>query len=215
VIVAVPEARYGIVAFDRLAFPITQLTYDHTWLDAVMEKALFVGMAYRATDTEMMNALSALAEKKQALPDLYQNVRYVVMLSDGHLNEEDWRQNLEQPLKDLEAADITLLVVGIGNPVETPVPLLDENGVCSGTMAELNGNPVRIPLRSDILQAVANGTQGVYYDEAGTGDLINDLRDEALVEVTGQERFGEQQRRNISTVFLFPATAALFGLFLL
>lgn len=215
VMTGVSEARYGIVAFDRLAFPITQLTYNHAYLDSVIENALFVGMTYRATDTDLLNALGAVAAKKQAMPDLYGNVKYVILLSDGHLDDEEWRQNLEQPLKDLQAAGITLLVVGIGNPVETPVPLMEPDEVCTDTLAEVNGNVVRIPLRSDILQTVATGTQGEYFEEGQTGELIDYLRNHTLVDVTGQEKFGEQQRKNISWVFLFPATAALFGLFLL
>jgi hypothetical protein len=211
----VPEARFGILAFDRLTFPITQLTYDHSYLRSVISNALFVGMTYRATDTNLINALSVVADKKQTLPQLYQDVEYVILLSDGYLDEDDWRQNLEQPLKDLMNTGITLLVVGIGNPVDTPVPETDQNGQCADTMMEIDGKLIRIPMRKDILQAIATGSQGQYYEEGQTDQMISYIRNETLSEVDKDAEFGLEQRKHIGWLFLMPAAAALFGLFLL
>lgn len=215
VIEKIPEARFGIVAFDRLAFPVSQLTYSHAYLDSVINNGLFIGMTYRATDTELFNALKVIAAKKRALPDLYENVENVILLSDGHLDDEEWRQNLEQPLQDLLGAGITLLVVGVGNPAETPIPMTDQAGVCEDKLTEVNGTVVRIPLRSDILQAVATGTHGHYFEERQTGELVDYLKEQTNTEVTANLRFGEDQRKNIGWVLLVPAAAALFGLFLL
>jgi hypothetical protein len=211
----VPEARFGVVAFDRLAFPVTQLTFDHSYLRTAISNAVFVGMTYRATDTDMFNALRLIAEKKQAMPELYGKVQYVVLLSDGHLDEDDWRQNMEQPLKDLLASGITLLVVGVGNPVDTPVPVTDMDDVCSPVLTEIDGKTIRIPLRKDIMQTIAAGGQGEYFDESTTGDLVNYLRERTLKEADEHVQFGPEQRKNIGQMFLYPATLALAGLLLL
>ena len=211
----VPEARFGIVAFDRLAFPVTQLTFNHSYLLSAITNGVFVGMTYRATDTDLFNALQVIAAKKQTMPELYGNVETVVLLSDGHLDEEDWRQNMEQPMKDLLATGITLLVVGVGNPVDTPIPVTDIDEVCSAALTEIDGKTIRIPLRKDILQTIAVGGQGEYFDESTTGELVNYLRDRTLKEVDDDVQFGTDQRKNIGLMFLYPATLALAGLLLL
>ncbi len=215
VIAGVPEARFGIAVFDRFTFPITQLTYSHSYLDSVINNALFIGMTYRATDTDLINALKVVAGKKQTMPQLYKNVEHVILLSDGHLEDDDWRQQLEQPLKDLLEAGITLLVVGIGNAVDTPVPLTDQEDVCSDTMIVIDGKTIRIPFRSDILQVIASGSQGKYFEESETGKLIRYLREETLADITAEVQFSEEQRKSIGWIFLIPAAMALFGLFLL
>jgi len=215
IMTGVPEARFGIMAFDRLTFPVTQLTYDHSYLRSVIHNALFIGMTYRATDTNLINALAVAAEKKQTMPHLYKNVEHVILLSDGYLDEEDWRQNLEQPLKDLLNSSITMLVVGIGNNMDTPVPQTDQNDVCTDTLTEIDGKLIRIPMRKDILQAVATGSQGRYYEEGQTGQLIDYIRNETLIDVPDDASFGLEQRQNIGWLFLLPAAAGLFGLFLL
>lgn len=215
IITGVPEARFGIVVFDRFTFPITQLTYSHSYLESVINNALFIGMTYRATDTDLINALKVIAARKQTMPKLYNNVEHVILLSDGHLEDEEWRQHLEQPLKDLLGAGITLLVVGIGNTVDTPVPLTDQQDICSDELIVIDGKTIRIPFRSDILQVIATGSQGEYFEEADTGELIRYLRDETLADVPAGVQFGEEQRKSIGWVFLVPAAVALFGLFLL
>jgi len=211
----VPEARFGVLVFDRLTFPVTQLTYDHAYLRSVINNALFIGMTYRATDTNLINALAVVAEKKQSIPQLYKDVEYIVVLSDGHLDEEDWRQGLEQPLQALLDSGITTLVVGIGNSVDTPIPEADQNGNCVDKLTEIDGKTIRIPLRTDILQSVAMGTQGLYFEEGQTNQLISYIRQETLTEVKDDAQFGLEQRNKIGWIFLFPAVAALFGLFLL
>jgi len=97
VLSGVPEGRFGIVAFDRLAFPVTQLTYDHAYLNEALDNALFIGMTFQATRTDLGNALSVIARKKRSLPQIYGKVRYAILLSDGYLDDSGWRESLEQP----------------------------------------------------------------------------------------------------------------------
>ena len=173
VLTGVPEGRFGIVAFDRLAFPITQITYDHTYLKDAIDNALFIGMTYQATRTDIANALSVVAQKKQNLPDIYGNVRYVILLSDGYLDNSDWREGFEEALKQLQWANIKFLVVGVGNPIETPIHITNPDGECSREIIEIDGQEVRIPLRSDILTFIASETQGRYFEEGQTEELVS------------------------------------------
>ena len=52
VLAGMPDARFGIMAFERLAFPVTQMTYDHGYLAEVIEHGLFVGLIYERTATQ-------------------------------------------------------------------------------------------------------------------------------------------------------------------
>jgi hypothetical protein len=211
----VPEARFAIMAFDRLAFPITQLTYDHAYLEEVMANGLFIGMSYRATGTNIANALAAVARKKQELPGIYGNVRYVILMSDGHLDNEEWQAEMEEPYRELQKANIRILSVGIGNPDETPIPVTVRGGDCRKDLMEVDGQAVRIPFRADIMKLIAGGTHGEYFEEGQIDELIGYLREETLTGLDNDVEFSDEQRNNIGWIFLIPATVALFGFLLL
>lgn len=213
VLARIPEGKFGIVAADRLAFPITQMTYDHAYLNEVIDHGIFVGLTYEATATNLANALSVVAEKKERLPDIYGNVRHVILLSDGY-EGGDYRRRFRKSLDQLANAGISVAAVGIGNPAETPVPV-DENGKCLDEYAEVDGRVVAIPLRADLLRFVAEETQGSYFAEGETDGLVQFLRDEGLRAYGDESEFDERQRRDIGWLFLVPAAVALFGILLI
>lgn len=209
----VPEARFGIVAFDRFAFPITHLTRDRTYLNEVIDNGVHVGLTFEATRTEIANALSVMAMKKTRLPEIYSNVNTVIMLSDGHI-DGDYTRSLRQPLQQLRDAGIRMLTVGVGNPGETPV-LTIEREQCVQEFIELDGNVVKIPLRDDILKFIASESGGRYFAEGDTEGLLNELRAGlAQVDDTTASAATGRHRRDISPVFLLIGTVALFGLLL-
>jgi len=215
VIEAIPEARYGIVAFDRLAIPITQITYDRAYLEQAIEYGLHIGLSYEATATQIPNALTALAEKKQRLPEFFGDVGYVIMLSDGNM-PGNYQTALRLPLLALEKVGVKVISVGTGNAGETPVPVVTANGVCQKQQyTDMEGKQVAIPLRDDILSFIAAGTQGEYFGEAQTEALIQYLRINGLEDIEEGVAIGENQRRDISRVFLLFAALACFGILLL
>jgi hypothetical protein len=205
----IPEARSGIVAFDRFAFPITSLTDDHTYLGEVIEQGVYIGLILEATQTELANALSVIAQKKQRLPEIFGSVRHVILLSDGHIGG-DYRRRLRGPIQQLRAADIGILAVGIGNPDNTPITGRDA-GQCNNQHIEVDGQKVLIPLRADILKFIANESRGQYFAEAETDKLIEVLRARLQSGIYQGDEPGTAQRRDISWVFLGLATLALLG----
>lgn len=208
VMTAVPEGRFGVMVFARLAFPVTQMTYDHAYLHDAIDNGVNVGMIFEATATGLPNALSTAARKKENFPELYGNIRYVILLSDGHM-EGDWRPEMEQAISELQGADITVLAVGIGNPGETPVPR-QRNGECVDDYLEVNGRVLRIPLRDDLLKYIATETGGEYFGEGAVGELVVFLRDQTLTAVPDDAVFDETQRLDASWAFMLTATLALF-----
>ena len=209
----VPEGKFGIVAADRFAFPISQMTYDHSYLDQVIDHGLFVGMTYVATGTDIGNALSVVADKKAALPDTFGNVKHIVFLSDGHI-EGDYRRSLELPLAKLVEADIQVATVAIGNSGDTPIPT-GEGESCTGDLTRVSGEVVAIPTRWDILQYIAEETRGQYFAETEAEPLVQYLREEGLTRFDASATGGEGRRIYLDTMLLGPATVALLGLLLL
>lgn len=209
----VPEARFGIVAFERFAFPITQMTRDRAYLNEVIAEAVHVGLTFEATRTELANALGVIAMKKNRLPEIYGNVETVILLSDGHING-DYVRSMREPVQQLRDAGIRILSVGVGNPGETPVMYI-EREQCINEFIEIDGNVVKIPLRDDILKHIASESGGQFFSEGDVGSLVRELR-------SGLERVGTAEadavaggyRRDISLVFLLIGTVALFGLLL-
>lgn len=205
---AIPEARAGIVAFDRFAFPVTQMTADHDYLREVIDHGLYVGLMLAATQTDIANALSVVAGKKTRLPGIYGDVEHVILLSDGHV-DGDYRRRLSRSVEELRGAGVRVSAVGIGNPVETPITDV-ENGQCVGRYLEQNGDRVMIPLRTDVLKFVATESGGQYFAENETARLIDALRAELRTRVAG-ESAKPGPRRDVSLLFLGIATLALLG----
>lgn len=213
IVAGIPEGRFGIVAFDRFAFPITQMTHDRDYIGEVIEHGVHIGLTFQATDTEIANALSVVADKKRKLPGSYGRVRHVILLSDGFV-EGDFRRRMQDPVQELKDAGIQVIAVGIGNPGETPIMEI-ENGKCLNQHIEIDGQTVMIPLRDDILKYIASQTKGQYFAEGDTGKLVRLLRSdmvEALPDDTGLEG---GMHRDISRIFLILATLALAGLVIL
>ena len=213
VIAKVPEGKFGIVAFDRLAIPITQMTYDRAYLEEVIEHGLFVGLTYQSTATKIGNALSVVAGKKNRLPEIYGNVSQVILLSDGHVGSS-YQRRFQKAFEALRNTGIKVLTVGIGNPGETPIPARAPGGACTRELASAEGETVLIPLRDDILTFIAAGTRGKYFGEGATGALVKFLRENGLRKIARGSGLDKQQRRDASFWFLVLGTLAAFGLFM-
>ena len=213
VIAKVPEGKFGIVAFDRLAIPITQMTYDRAYLEEVIEHGLFVGLSYQSTATKIGNALSVVAGKKNRLPEIYGNVSQVILLSDGHVGGS-YQRRLQGALEELRKTGIKVLSVGIGNPGETPIPARAPGGACTRELASAEGKTVLIPLRDDILTFIAAGTRGKYFGEGATGALVKFLRETGLRKISPDVVLDKKQRADASFWFLVFGTIAAFGLFM-
>ncbi len=205
---SVPEAEFGIVAFDRFAFPVTHMTSDQAYLGDVVENGLYVGLMLDATQTQIANALTVVADKMERLPDALGDVTHVVVLSDGHVTGA-FERRLQSPLQRLKDRGVRVSAVGIGNPEPTPIAD-NRNGQCINEAIEVNGERVLIPLRSDILKVIATEGAGSYYTEREAGALSSALRDGLTPALAGTDS-ASTPRRDVSGVFVAIATFALLG----
>ncbi|MGK0297775.1 MAG: hypothetical protein ACI9XC_001392 [Gammaproteobacteria bacterium] len=206
----IPEARFGIVVFDRFAFPITQMTNNFDYLNEVIDKAIHIGMTFEATKTELANALRVIAEKKTKLPDIYGNVKKLILISDGFVSG-DYRRRFSEPLSLLRNVGVEVMVVGIGNPGETPI-MSTERNQCVNENIEMDGETVLIQMRDDVLKFIAAETKGQFFAETNTEGLIQQLRLGLDIVDTENDNSLARHRNDITSIFLIMASLSLFGL---
>ncbi|MGY8814701.1 MAG: vWA domain-containing protein [Gammaproteobacteria bacterium] len=206
----IPEARFGIVMFDRFAFPITQMTNNFDYLNEVIDEGIDIGMTFEATKTELANALGVIAEKKTKLPNIYGNVKKLILISDGFVSG-DYRRRFSEPLSLLRNAGVEVMVVGIGNPGETPI-MSTERNQCINENIEMDGEVVLIQMRDDVLKFIAAETKGQFFAETDTEGLVQQLR--SGLDIVDEENGNNlaRHRNDISSIFLIMASLSLFGL---
>lgn len=204
---SLPQANIGIFAFDRFAFPVTQMTNDRDYLQDVVDNALYVGLMLQATQTEIANALNTVAEKMRRLPDIYGGVSHIVLLTDGYV-DGNYRRRLAAAVAQLKGIGARVSAVGIGNPEDTPISD-SEGGQCLNRKLEVSGDTVMIPLRTDVLKFVATESGGDYFSEYETDRLVESLRADLKRPVEGRQQ--TRARRDFSGVFLALASVALLG----
>lgn len=209
----VPEGRFGIVAYERLTFPITHMTFDHAYLEEVVEHGIYPGLIYDRTDTQTGRALSLIAEKKERLPEIYGGLEYVILLTDGYMENSN-RSLLGESLQKLKKAGIRVLTVGIGNQAATPIPTV-ENGECVDKFIVKDGQLITITLQRDTLEFISSETQGRYFGEVEIMELIQYLREETLKQTFVESVDVYRQRDDISWLFMTMASIGLFGFVLL
>jgi hypothetical protein len=185
------------------------MTYDHNYLDNVVEHGIFDGMIFDRTSTFVGNAFNTIVQKKKVLSHIYGNVQYVILLSDGNI-DGDYRKTLEESLLNLGAAEIKIIPVGIGNQEATPIPI-SEDGKCVNKFIVKEDNHIGIGLRADVLKYVATATKGQFFGEVESDALVRFLRDEGLENTFVNSGTGQRQRDDISWLFLIVGSLSLFG----
>ncbi len=206
VITDIPEARFGINVYERLTFPITHLTFDHIYLDTVIEHGLYDGLIFDRTATRLGQAFLTLIEKKQRLPDIYGNLKFVILLTDGNLSDK-YRTELDDAINKLQLDEITIVPVGIGDPDRTPIPTR-EDGRCVDKFIVKDGNLITVPINPESMRFIADSTGGQYFGEGDLEDLVAYLRTNSLRDSFVNTTISQRQRKDISWIFLIFTTIA-------
>jgi Ca-activated chloride channel family protein len=149
--------RLGLIVFSDEAFLQCPLTYDQgaisLFIETLSTKIVSGGGTDIAQPLSMaLNRFSKAAEVESA--------KAVVLISDG----EDFGENYESVLDDLERAHIQVFTVGVGTAAGSPIVdggnlKLDENG--KEVISKLNPEPLRM---------IARRTGGRYYELSRTSN---------------------------------------------
>ncbi|HEU5145561.1 MAG TPA: VWA domain-containing protein [Chryseosolibacter sp.] len=182
--------RIGLIIFGSEAFMQCPLTYDQNALNLFIETMNTGLVPSGGTDfgPPLRMALDKLTEDKEQTTDAKSKV--IILVSDG----EDFGEDTDEVVNDIENQDIRLFTLGIGT---------EEGGniyAGNGVKKDREGNTVVTKLNSRSLKEIANKTDGQYFEINGSRNdvsrLINtieriegELRDARLVDVTANKYF--------------------------
>jgi Ca-activated chloride channel homolog len=181
--------RIGIIIFSSEAFMQSPLTYDQGMLNSLIETMNTGLMPNSGTDfgPPLRMALDKLTEDEKAAQT---KAKVILLISDG----EDFGEETDDVLKDLDKNDINVFTLGIGT--EKGGKIYAGNGI----KKDRNGNVVITRLNNSSLKSIADKTGGQYFEindaKSDVSRLINtiskiegELRDAKFVDVTANKYY--------------------------
>lgn len=198
-----PGNRVALVQVEGDGIVLSPLTIDAAVIDLVLET-----VATGTLPTPGTNLSKSLQLAIELFPEGSQKHRVIVLLSDG----EDHAGGLDESVRELTAAGVTLHALGIGTPQGGPIPVLTSSRRESRTYKkDEKGQVVISKLEVEPLQRLAQSTQGRFETVTSIGARL-----EAVVEtIQGMEKrkiggdtlVTQEERFQWA---LFPAVLALF-----
>jgi len=188
--------RVGLVVFSGTAFLQSPLSADY---EILREFLPVLGPDYLPVGGTnygaMIDAAAGAFEDKTAAD------RFLIVLSDGGANDEDWRHHLGK-LKD---KGIHVIGLGVGTAAGGFIP-----DVGGGFMKDDRGAVVLAKLESDTLRELASKTGGVYRDAGQWVDLGALIK--STVEAGRRGKFLEKNTVRYAERYQWALAPALFCL---
>ena len=198
--------RVGIVVFAGLAYLQLPLTTDHSAIDLYLQNISTDIISVGGT-----NFTAALQKSLQAFPKQSSTKKVIILISDGENHDEE----VLNITKQIKNENISVYTVGIGSQKGVMIPEFI-NGRKIGWKKDKNGGAIVSRLNEDILQKIANETNGKYILASNQGlglDLIMD--DIQQIEKTKSESVEYLYYKSYFSFFLIIALFLLFIEFLL
>ena len=190
IVEAFSSDRLGVIIFSSEAFMQCPLTYDQNALNLFIETMNTSLVPGSGTDfgPPLKMALKKIDEKGSI--GAQQKSKVIILISDG----EDFGEETDDIAKEVEDKDIKLFTLGVGTEKGSPI----QTG--RGYKTDKNGNTVVSKLNASSLKALANKTDGQYFEiNEGRNDvsrLINTIgkiegqvRDARMVDVSANRYF--------------------------
>lgn len=180
--------RIGVIIFGSEAFMQSPLTFDQNALNLFIETMNTGLVPSSGTDfgPPLRMALRKLSEEEEKSGQTKSKI--IILISDG----EDFGEDTDDIVKDIEDADIRLFTLGVGT--EKGGNIYSANGL----KKDRDGNIVVSKLNSTSLQALARKTDGQYFEINESrndvtrlintiGKIEGELRDARFVDVTANK----------------------------
>jgi len=197
--------RVGLVTFAGQASLSCPLTLDHSavrlFLDAVEAEAIQVPGTALAEALKL--ATQAFGNREGELDD---RDRAIVLFTDG----EDHEGGLDEAVRLMSRANVTVHAVGTATLRGAPIPLVDDDGVTTGYKKDREDKIVTTQLGEEVLERLALDTDGRYY-RASVSEVEVDEIIQALLALDASE-FGAVMRARYEERFQFPLLLALLAL---
>ena len=194
------DNQVGLILFAGDAFVQFPLTTD------VQSALAFLDAADTTSITRQGTALGeALDLAINTLDERVSARSIIVLMTDGENHEAP-----PQPIAQRAAqGNIIVHTIGFGTPEGANIPVLDNNGVITGSLTDGAGNVIVTGLDESILIDIAEITGGIYRRASADGIEIIDLLN-AIQAVETDELENRLQIRRIDRFGIFVFMAILF-----
>jgi Ca-activated chloride channel family protein len=154
--------RVGIIAYAAQAIPQLPITTDYS----------AAKMFLQALNTEMLSSQgtaldSAIDLSGTFFDDEDQTNRVIFLISDG----EDHSEDASSAASRAAAMGIKIFTIGIGTEAGAPIPI-KRNNVVESYKKDFDGEVVITKRNQEILEAIANATNGQYQDGNDTQAVL-------------------------------------------
>lgn len=181
VIPALGANRFGLVTYAGAAYPLAPLTLDVPAVDWVSQRAMGISSAPGNGSALVQAFYMAMALFE--LDSDKDHRKIIVVFSDG--GNDDGLDQLTNVCRELQKRGIELVVVGVGRPVPSAIPIselspTDRSQFYGKEFYEVNGEVVTSQLDENALRILANRSGGRYVRVNNASDFNFDMLSQRL-----------------------------------
>lgn len=146
--------RVGVIIYAGNSYPLLPITTDHAAAKMFLQNA----------NPDMVSSQGTAINEALNLAKTYYNNdeqtnRFLIIISDGEDHQEETKQVAENMAKD----GIKVYTIGVGTENGGPIPM-KINGSLIGYKKDRKGETVITKRKADVLQAIADTSEGRYID---------------------------------------------------
>ena len=175
--------RVGIIIYAGNSYPLLPITTDHAAASMFLQNANPDMVSSQGTDIN-----GALELAKTYYNNDEQTNRFLIIISDG----EDHQEETKQVAQDLANDGVKIYTVGVGTERGGPIPMR-LNGSMIGYKKDNKGETVITKRMSDVLQGIADASDGKYID-----GNVTDTPVKAIAEIIANAEKSEFETKQFS-----------------
>ncbi|MCG8754317.1 vWA domain-containing protein [Tenacibaculum finnmarkense] len=155
--------RIGIIIYAGNAYPLLPITTDHAAAKMFLQNA----------NPDMVSSQGTAINEALNLAKTYYNNdeqtnRFLIVISDG----EDHQDQTKELAQNISKEGVKVYSIGVGTEKGAPIPI-KRNGALVSYKKDHQGQTVITKRKSDVLQDIAEASQGKYIDGNKTSNPVN------------------------------------------
>ncbi|REH56059.1 Ca-activated chloride channel family protein [Tenacibaculum gallaicum] len=175
--------RVGIIIYAGNAYPLLPITTDHAAAKMFLQNA----------NPDMVSSQGTAINEALNLANTYydndeQTNRFLIIISDG----EDHQEETKQVAQNIANEGVKVYTVGVGTEKGGPIPI-KLNDALIGYKKDRMGETVITQRKPDVLQGVADASDGQYFDGNKTENPV-----EAIEKIIGNAQKNEFETKQFS-----------------
>jgi Ca-activated chloride channel family protein len=194
--------RVGIIVYAGNSYPLLPITTDHAAANMFLQNA----------NPDMVSSQGTAINEALELAKTYYNNdeqtnRFLIILSDG----EDHQEETKQVAQNLANDGVKIYTIGVGTARGGPIPIR-VNGAMVGYKKDNKGETVISKRVSEVLQGIADTSDGTYIDGNVTENPVDQLAE--IIANAEKSEFETKQFSDYKDQFQWFLAIGLFFLIL-